>query len=148
MGRIRYCLWDVPEERRHCEYCLWRHCELYTRAKQPPVDEVGRYYLDVMSEIMGESVGVRSRRSNLTWGRYMVAYQLRQDGFSLVEIGRVLQKNHSSIINGLKKMDNMLDYPWAHKLEISFWERFQKELSLRKKYGYVEENSETVVVLH
>lgn len=79
-----------------------------------------------MEEILGEPYQQDSRDPVYVWARTMVAFQLGREGFTPSEIGRMLGKNHSTIIHLRHKMQDALDYAFAYKDVINIWKQFQK----------------------
>lgn len=79
-----------------------------------------------MEEILGEPYQQDSRDPIYVWARTMVSFQLGREGFTPSEIGRMLGKNHSTIIHLRHKMQDALDYAFAYKDVINIWKQFQK----------------------
>ena len=86
--------------------------------------------IEMMSEVVGTDILVRSRDKILVYARYMVAYYLREFGFSYHEIGNFLNMNHATIIHGVKMIKEMLSYPQMYQEETKIWQKF---LSLQKQ---------------
>jgi hypothetical protein len=80
------------------------------------------------SEVCGKGILTGSRDFNLVLGRRMIAYQMRQEGFKLQDIGKHLVKHHASIIHLIKGMQDVHDYPDVFKLEMAYWEEFKKKV--------------------
>ena len=51
----------------------------------------------------------RSRNARMTLARQMVMYYAFKDGASLSEIGRVLNRDHTSVNNGVRKIERLLE---------------------------------------
>lgn len=47
----------------------------------------------------------RDRKASVCRARHMVMYQLRQQGFSLPEIGALLDKDHTSVLHAIRKIE-------------------------------------------
>ena len=58
--------------------------------------------------------------------RAIVAYRLVKEGYHLMEIGRAMNRNHSTVSHYIRKVDNMLSVPLAYKREIAILEEFEK----------------------
>lgn len=86
-------------------------------------------YAGVLSGIVGKDILRRSRKSDVVWARYMVAYVLRTDGYSLHVIGRSLGLSHSLVVYAVKNVEKMLQYPNMYPIEREIWMEFQKSLS-------------------
>ena len=95
------------------------------REKRPPHPNRCQILLEKMGQILGEPVQFKSRESKFVWARTMVAYQLTQEGFSLTETGRMIGKNHATIIHMRKKMEDALAYHYAYKDIVDIWKQFQ-----------------------
>lgn len=54
-----------------------------------------------------EILGGRRHR-NLVAARMCVAYELREKGYTLQQIGRWLKRDHSTVLYGIRKVDRML----------------------------------------
>lgn len=81
-----------------------------------------------MEEIMGVPIPYVCRESNYVWARAMVAYQMTREGFSTLEIGRMMDKTHATIIHLRDKMRNALKYPIMHQDIIELWTQFQNKI--------------------
>lgn len=122
------CIWNTPVKDRHCEYCSYRGgCEKYDKLDTRTPKEK---YVDSMSDIVGMDILQKSRLSKLVWARYMVAYQMRQDGYSVLSVGRMLGLDHSSVTHCMGRMRMMLDNPRLYDWETRIWMKFQKTLTL------------------
>lgn len=82
--------------------------------------------LGEMKRIYGKAISYSNRDAWCVWARTMVAYQMTLEGYSSGEIGRQMEKDHSTIIYLRRKMQDALDYPQAYKDIIPIWERFQE----------------------
>lgn len=93
-----------------------------------PVCNRGDILLEMMGEILGEPVDLKSRDARFVWARTMVTYQLLQEGFSITEAGRMIGKDHSTVINMRMRMQDALDLPQAYKDIINIWKQFQNKI--------------------
>jgi len=93
-----------------------------------PVCSRGEILLEMMGEILGEPVDLKSREARFVWARTMVTYQLLQEGFSTTEAGRMIGKDHSTAINMRRRMQDALDLPQAYKDIIDIWKQFQNKI--------------------
>lgn len=78
------------------------------------------------TSIVGDGILTDSRMRELVIGRMMIVYQMRQEGYTLHMIGRHLGRNHSSVYNLEKRMEDVLNYPKIFQSEIQQWDRFQE----------------------
>lgn len=119
------CIWRVDIADRHCEYCsFFGGCE--RREASLERSERFAYCIDTMSRIVGHDILSRRRSRGDVWARNMVAYRLRQCGFSLSEIGEALGLHHSTVIHGCEQVERMLDVPQFYPKEISLWRKFRE----------------------
>lgn len=98
------------------------------REGRNPNPSRGEILLGYMAEILGEPIPVKSRESRFVWARTMVAYQLTQEGFTTGEAGRMLGRDHSTIIHLRNKMQDALDYAYAYRDIVDIWKQFQNKL--------------------
>lgn len=78
------------------------------------------------TSIVGDGILTDSRMRELVIGRMMIVYQMRQEGYTLHTIGRHMRRNHSSVYNLEKRMEDVLNYPKIFQSEIQQWNRFQE----------------------
>ena len=84
-------------------------------------------------DITSEDILGKCRKAHMSESRVIIAHILRYIGYSLTEIGEILNRDHSSVIYYLKTFEN------RYKYEVSFRNRVDKMLELVDYYG--EENS-------
>lgn len=89
--------------------------------------------LRAATAIVGDGILSIVKTRQLVIGRMMIAYQMREEGYKLKEIGRCLGRHHASILQLVKSMQNVLDYPRLFRNETKCWQRFQ-ELIKYKDY--------------
>ena len=78
------------------------------------------------TEVVGNGILSKSKDFNLVMGRRMIAYQMRTEGYSLVSIGKKLNRHHASVIHMCKMMEDVLKYQFD--LEMGYWILFQRKL--------------------
>ena len=83
----------------------------------------------LMEETIGETIPSKSRETRFVWARAMVVYQLRQEGFTLMEIGRMMGMHHSSVFHLEGKMKDALMYSFAYRDVIDIWKQFQNRIN-------------------
>ena len=92
-------------------------------------DEWGRRLLDISASAMNvDSIGDSRSRID-TFGRTMVAYELRREGYSLAHIGELLHRDHSTVMWMLNRMKNVLDFPRSYREEATYWNNFNTLLT-------------------
>ena len=78
------------------------------------------------TSIVGDGILTDSKMRELVIGRMLIVYQMRQEGYTLQVIGGYLGRNHSSVYNLEKRMEDVLNYPNIFQSEIQQWNRFQE----------------------
>ena len=58
--------------------------------------------------------------------RQFVAYRLHNEGYSYSEIGKVMNRDHSTITHLANRMRDMLSVPYAYRTEVSQFKEFDK----------------------
>lgn len=86
-------------------------------------------YRDYIEKILGRSLNNSRSREDVA-GRMIIAYQLRADGYSTMEIGRMVGRNHATILYLCKQMQSCIAYPNSYRSEHDMWEEFQNMLNL------------------
>ena len=85
--------------------------------------------LGELGSIYGRAISYYSRDPRDVWARTMVAYQMVSEGYSLAEIGRQLNKDHSTIVHLRHKMEDALAVPQAYRDILPIWNEFQTRIS-------------------
>lgn len=94
----------------------------------------------IATRIVGEGILTQRRDLNLVLGRRMIARQMRNEGYSLTQIGKPLHKHHASVMHMLAMWDDAMELQFRE--ETLYWKEFQKQLK-----EYEEEISGKVVSL-
>lgn len=84
--------------------------------------------LTIATELCGTGIMTRTVEHMSSLGRNMIAYQLRQEGYSLIRIGKMLGRNHSSVLAMEKRMKDVLAFPHIMPHENEIWNKFQEKL--------------------
>ena len=84
------------------------------------------------TDVCGYGILTSSRDFNLVMGRRMIAYQMRQEGYSLQNIGKHLIKHHASVLHMIRMMEDCLTFKFD--LEMEYWEQFKKKLKEYETY--------------
>lgn len=85
-------------------------------------------YIRIMGEILGEPIMVKCQRSPLVWGRALVAYQLKSEGWSNYRIERVLHRDHSTVVYLRRKVADAFELPGMYRDIIRIWDKFQERI--------------------
>lgn len=124
---------------RRCEFCTY----LCAERKKPDRDT--SVYVRAMEQVVGPGLLGRSRCWDLVWGRNMVAYRMRQDGFGPQEISRTIKRDHSTVLYCIKRAEEMLSSPYFYGNELEIWRKFIKIVDHEQN---LDKNSEDVVLPH
>jgi hypothetical protein len=71
----------------------------------------------VKALIKARSLNTKSRRQIKVYTRFVLYNLLREEGYSFPEIGRMFNRDHSSILHGLKAYKDLQKYEDFQKLE-------------------------------
>lgn len=85
--------------------------------------------LGELGAIYGRAISFYSRDPMDVWARTMVAYQMVGEGYTYAEIGRQLNKDHSTIVHLRHKMEDALAVPQAYRDILPIWNEFQTRIS-------------------
>lgn len=83
------------------------------------------------TDVCGMGILGNAKDRVLVIGRRMITYKMRQEGFSFYAIARHLQKHHSSIICGVKMMQDAFDFQF--KEEMKLWNAFLEKVAEYEK---------------
>ncbi len=73
-----------------------------------------------------------ARSKENTTLRAFIAYQLRSEGYSYSDIGRMLRRDHSTVMHLCGVMRDMLSVPNAYRREINMFREFEELLCQTK----------------
>ena len=94
------------------------------------IEDDGRFHvlLKIATEIVGDGILTRSRDYNCVMGRKMIAWQMREEGYSLQGIGRRMGRHHATILHLLRLMEDMFKFPGCFKTDEAYWKQFKKRI--------------------
>jgi len=92
---------------------------------EPTIEERYAVVLEAAEKVFDRRLTNTRDRVNLLI-RSFVAHKLRGEGYSNGEIGRRMNRNHSSVTNMGKKMEDMLSVPEAYKSEVAKYKEFEQ----------------------
>lgn len=125
------CVWNVSAKDRMCIYCSYfGGCERRSMKAPEPVMDVFDNYVSIMSDIVGGNILSSTRLRDIVWPRHMVAYKMKSYGYSYTQIGECFGKNHATVINGVHRVRDMLEYPKAYEHEMKIWNEFNIKTEL------------------
>lgn len=81
-----------------------------------------------MESVTGYPLDLHTRRRESTMERAMVAYQLISEGFSTTEVGRCLQRDHSTVIHYRNMIEDMMVYARLTPNEFTTWLKFKNAI--------------------
>lgn len=84
--------------------------------------------LAIATDICGSGIMTHTVEPVSTLGRNMIAYQLRQEGYKTTEIGRLLKRDHSTVVYMISKVHDLVEYPNVFVDEEKIWNKFQQRL--------------------
>ena len=84
--------------------------------------------LKVATDMFGQGILTGSREFGFVLARRMIVYQMRTEGYSLMEIGRHLVRHHASVYQLQRKMEDVLKYPKMFSDETRMWNEFQEKI--------------------
>ena len=94
----------------------------------PP--SIGARFPAVMSaaeQASGRRLSNARSKENTTL-RAFIAYQLRSEGYSYSDIGRMLRRDHSTVMHLCGVMRDMLSVPTAYRSEMEMYREFERLL--------------------
>lgn len=101
---------------------------------RPPIATRADALLDVAAQLIGEpSIPERSQKPIYVNARAVVAYQLREEGYSLQEIGAQLHRNHSSVTHLLYKIEWAKAYPSVYFEILQLLKQFKSRIDENHK---------------
>lgn len=74
------------------------------------------------TDVCGQGILSSRRDLNLVIGRRMIAYKMRNEGYSLTTIGRHMVRHHSSVIHQVRMMEDALQMRFDY--DCALWELF------------------------
>lgn len=86
------------------------------------------YYIEKMNEIIGDDVRSRRRDAMLVNARAALCHILRDETYTFAEIGRMLNRNHSTIMNACYLMEDALALPSQYPDVIHVYNKFKQAI--------------------
>ena len=93
----------------------------------PPIGERYPFVLSCAELSVGQPLA-NMRDKNNTIIRSFVSYQLHREGYSYTDIGRMMKRDHSTVIHLVRKTEDMLSLPQAYKQEVDMYNKMQELL--------------------
>ena len=83
--------------------------------------------VSVVNDILNDNILRKTKDHKAVVGRWMVAYQMKKEGYTVSGIGRHMRRSHSTIIHMIRMMEDVFGYPQFFKLENVYWEQFRRK---------------------
>lgn len=93
----------------------------------PKCSERYEYILDRAEKSVGEKLSSQRTAGN-TLIRSIVAYQMRKEGYTITDIGKQMNRDHSTVTHLVRKFNDMLSVPAAYESEIEMFRDFEKSI--------------------
>ena len=90
------------------------------------------HYRAVIESILGKPIGNSRKRDDVA-ARMCLAYQLHADGYTSGQIGKMLGRDHATVLHMIKMMEACKAYPRAYRRECDLWEEFEELLNYNDK---------------
>lgn len=81
-------------------------------------------YIEKMKSLVGEDF-LTSRKHDLVQGRIIIAVILKEQGFGISTIGRILNVDHSTVCYYNKTWNTALQYPKLYQDTIKLYNKFK-----------------------
>lgn len=102
-------------------------------AEEEREDDGSRFSLlyKAATDICGQGILSSRRDLNLVIGRRMIAYKMREEGYSLTTIGRYMIRHHASVLHQVRMMEDALSMKFDY--DIALWELFNQKVAEYEK---------------
>lgn len=121
---IRQCMALSADERAALAKIL---ADSLDDARKHNAAERYKTLLIAATSLLGRGIDTKCRDTNCCIGRMLIAYKMRQEGFSLTQIGIVMGRDHATILHYQRKMEDVLHFRF--KMELAYWEEFNTILN-------------------
>lgn len=93
-----------------------------------PIEERYRVILQAAQQAVGKRLDSSQRKEDVLI-RLFTAYRLRAEGFSMESIGKVLNRNHSTVVHYVRKrIPDMLSLPHIYRSEVEMYNKMNEIL--------------------
>ncbi len=84
---------------------------------------------DVMCSLLGEeTLPVKCRKAEYVRARQVIAYAMRMEGYTYMQIGNAVGLDHSSITHLCNNMETALSLPKMYKDDVRLYDAFRERL--------------------
>ena len=91
-------------------------------------DKHKKNYIGVMECIMGTDIRKKGHDRSAAYARAVVSHVMIKDGYTESEIGRLLNRNHSTINHYKNIMNTVMEYPNQYKDIINLYEKYRNHI--------------------
>lgn len=93
-------------------------------------DDGSRFHtlFQAATKVVGGGIISDSRLKNPVIGRMMIAYKMRQEGYTFQTIGKYMKRGRGSVRILSYKMDDALVLPHSYRYEVECWNKFNELL--------------------
>lgn len=121
---IRRCI-ALPKEEK---LCLIKHMQCTMMDERE--DDGSRFHtlFEAATKVVGGGIISDSKLKKPVIGRMMIAYKMRQEGYTFKNIGEYMKRSRCSIRTLWNNMDDALSLPHLYKYEVECWNKFNELL--------------------
>lgn len=98
------------------------------RPQVPSLEDRYRAVRLALESVTGHPLDLKSRTREATLERAVVAYQLLSEGFSTTKVGKVIGRNHATVIHARHLIEDIFLYSRLYSYEFHLWINFKKAL--------------------
>lgn len=117
-----------PCEKRRFIDRISKSCHEKERGKISKRAERGQELIDMVCDIIGIDSIPDNRESMSVLARSLVAYQMYLEGFTTTYIGKIINRDHSTITALKKRVINMFEMPNFYPQEMVVWKEFKTRI--------------------
>lgn len=121
---IRRCI-ALPKEEK---MILIKHMQCTMMDERE--DDGSRFHtlFKAATAVVGGGIVSDSKLKKLVIGRMMIAYKMRQEGYTFKTIGEYMKRSRYSVRTLRNNMDDALSLPHIYKYEVECWNKFNELL--------------------
>lgn len=98
--------------------------------RKPTADERGKELIDAMMAVSGYDVTLKDRMRPIPDCRAIISSQMRREGYTLCEIGRALDVDHSTIAYYTGVVETITAYPMSAPDSYKIYKDFHKAIGI------------------
>ena len=89
------------------------------------------------TDMCGKGILTKNRDRMLVIGRSLIAYKMREEGYTYESIGRHLRRHHASVIHVVRLLQDALDFDFP---EARIWREFNERINEHDKNRKIQPN--------